>query len=440
MNPIRSEQSYCNLSISTRGRSEPAANDHRASRSVVLYHDPGPDAPSGCDGGKSGHGLAIVARITAVLTLFLFMALPVSAASGVEKPKQPSASPASSSTPLVAAAPGIEKANQSNPPEDSAAYILCPADAIEVDGSGSGATIACSESLMDPHEVSDIFGKRIANTYLVAEVKVRNLSDDYEYLLHDVRLGYKGLAVTSRDKRLVRGVAEKGQLLDTRNVLIRGVQAVGSVGGGLSTLSFATAGLKNALNLFQGPFTSALKGFLPDFTVNQMNRLDDNAFTVQTSVVPKKSSMSVVVFLSGDVFLCPTEQKALHLSWRGKRNGNEGSTLLNIQHNLTVEVAGVHVSEVNTDQPVLSTIDPPSATAGATKVALTLFGKNLDHAAKVRIGTGTGAPEATLQLVDLKPTLAKATIDKMPGAGSYDIYLETPTGQDQKTTETITVK
>lgn len=265
---------------------------------------------------------------------------------------------------LPASAP-IEKKSQPTPPgsSDSAEYVNCPVDVGKVDENSASLGVACSESLMDPHEVSDIFGKRIANTYLVVEVKVRNLSDSYDYLLHDIRLGYGSLAVTSRDEKLVRGVAEKGQLLDARNVFIRGVESLGAVGGSLSTFSFATVALKNALNVFQGPFTSALKSFLPDFTVNQMSRLDDAGFTVQAKVIPKQSSVSFATFLSRRVFLSQQERKDTRLSLMHRKSRTEGTTLLNIQKNLAVEVAGAHVAEVSTNQPLASKGAPASASA-----------------------------------------------------------------------------
>ena len=324
-------------------------------------------------------------------------------------------------------------------PADSGDYTPCRND---LPGLQRGSIpVVCSESLMDPHEVSDILGKRISRTYLAVEVKVINPNSDFDYLLHDVRLGYDGMAVTSRDRTLLRGVAEKGQQLDPRNSFIRVMESLGTIGGGISTLGFASIGLKDAMNLFQGPLTSSIKSALPDFTVSQMQRLDDRAFTVQTLVVPKRSSVSMVVFLSRDVFLSADEQKALSVSWKGKHGKAEESSLLAIQRKLVVEVAGAHVSEVNTSQPVASKIEPKSAAATANNLALTLLGQNLDRATKVRIGEkSTDAPEGTLQLIDSDPTWAKVMISNLPKeAGSYRVYLETPTGHDVDTNQVFTV-
>ena len=46
--------------------------------------------------------------------------------------------------------------------------------------------LLCSRSLLGWQEAADIFGRRIANTYLVIQVVVRNLNPDSDYLIQDV--------------------------------------------------------------------------------------------------------------------------------------------------------------------------------------------------------------------------------------------------------------
>jgi hypothetical protein len=216
------------------------------------------------------------------------------------------------------------------------------------------------------------------------------------------------------------------------------LESLGTVGGGLSTFGFASVGFKDAMNLFQGPFTSAMKSLLPDFTINQMQRLDDRAFTAQAMVVPKRSSVSMVVFLSRDVFLNRDQQKALGVSWKGKRGTDEGTVLLALQSKLDVDVAGAHVSEVSTNPPPPepTKVEPKTAAAKDSSVTLTLLGTNLDRVAKVRIGDST---PAQLQLVDSDPTWAKATPSVPTQPGNYHIYLQTESGQDVDTHQMFTV-
>jgi hypothetical protein len=310
-------------------------------------------------------------------------------------------------------------------------YTVCPAKLSDsTQGDGGDANVICAESLMDSHEVGDIFGRRIAKMYLVVQVNVRNSSHDYDYLLQAVRLGYGGIAVTSRDSNLVRGVAEKGQMLDYRNEVVRGVEALGTMGGSLSTFSFATAAFKNTFNVFQGPFTSALKGFLPDYTIAQMNRLNDSAFDARTTVIPKNSATIVVVFLSKHVFLDPNQRKALALPLFGEKSSNEDSVLLQLQQKLYVEVIGAHVSEVKSNQPAVARINPASGKAGQENFTMELTGANLDRAAKVRIGDdGQNSASGLLELVQHDPAWAEVKIAKLPAApGTYHLYLETAEG------------
>src|SRR5262245_60711542 len=47
--------------------------------------------------------------------------------------------------------------------------------------------VSCSQSIMSFKEASDILGKRMANRYVVVQVVVRNLSEEYDFILHDVQ-------------------------------------------------------------------------------------------------------------------------------------------------------------------------------------------------------------------------------------------------------------
>jgi hypothetical protein len=93
-------------------------------------------------------------------------------------------------------AKAAKPASVTNPlsePADSADYEQCPTDFSGLQRSSATGSMICSESLLDPHEVSDQLGKRIAKTYLAVEVRVTNRNEDYDYLLHDVRVGFDGL-------------------------------------------------------------------------------------------------------------------------------------------------------------------------------------------------------------------------------------------------------
>jgi hypothetical protein len=358
-------------------------------------------------------------------------------------------------------------------------YVLCPTTAGTSQtsipntnsSSASGGTldqITCSQSLLGRNEAADIFGKRVANTYLVVQVDIRNLSDDFQFLLHDVRLVYQEQAVAGREKRLVRGVSEKGQALDVRNVALRTIQGSGSVLGGISTLSFASIAFKDAVNIYQGPFAGAIQTIFPDFTLGQLNRLNDMAFGVQTIVIPKRSSVAMVTFIPQQVFLDKNDRKTFKTAWYSPFQ--PGGSMLQLQKNLSVQIAGAHVEEVQKTTPTLTALVPPEVSAGDTNISFTLVGTNLDRVAKLRIGdaaksaTGTTAASLALpttlvahdpklattdkkdfSLSSLQPTSTTQSAGTAAGAAptgsvDYPVSLETILGETVQTTIKLTVK
>lgn len=96
-------------------------------------------------------------------------------------------------------------------------------------------------SLIEPKVVSDAFGKRIAERFLAVQVTIANKNQNRQFLLHDVSFDYSAALrpeqqafcahpqfenvnlceFSSHELSLLRGVAEKGQALDPRNVLLR---------------------------------------------------------------------------------------------------------------------------------------------------------------------------------------------------------------------------
>ena len=50
-------------------------------------------------------------------------------------------------------------------------------------------------SLIDPKDVEDIFGRRIAKHFVVIQVTVTNRNKDYELLIHDISLDLHGVAL-----------------------------------------------------------------------------------------------------------------------------------------------------------------------------------------------------------------------------------------------------
>lgn len=330
-------------------------------------------------------------------------------------------------------------------------YVECPlalSSGNRTDGIlRIGRGIACSQALLDRKEASDIFGKRIADMYLIVQINLRNLNEEFNYLLHDVGLtvdpkeGGEPILVASRTKRLVRGVAEKGQVYDTRNVIVAVVRGLGTVMGGIAATPFVTSAFSQAVNVFQGPFTSALTSQLPDFTVNQLNRLNDFGFDTNTIVVPKGGSATVIAFVSQRMFLDHDERDEFIQREKYDKQKGIRKPLVRYQARIHPAVAGFHVRRADIDDVSLSVVEPASVLASETEVTLALRGVNLDRVTKLRIRKSNGASaEGSIQLKDPLDT-TKATVKIKPNiaADTYNVYLLEPGGTEKPTSVSFTI-
>jgi flavin-binding protein dodecin len=95
--------------------------------------------------------------------------------------------------------------------------------------------IGCSQSILTYTEAHDIYGHRVASTYIPIQVVVRNLDSEHEFLMHDVQIAVDTMRfVGGRDKILARGVAEIGQSEDPRNRWIRVAEVLGDLASAVS--------------------------------------------------------------------------------------------------------------------------------------------------------------------------------------------------------------
>lgn len=169
-----------------------------------------------------------------------------------------------------------------------------------------GRSAHCQISIMSSRETKDIFGTRVGSMYYALQITIQNRDADHEFLVRDVVMRYSdNTSASTRVLSLVQGVAEKGQLLSPRNLTLRILESGGALAGAFSVFPFFTTTFKDAVNIFQGPGINGFRTVAPDFTVNQVNRLnamvfDDNKATL----LPKGGSSSkpavVVVLLPHD--------------------------------------------------------------------------------------------------------------------------------------------
>ena len=101
---------------------------------------------------------------------------------------------------------------------------------------------------------------------------------------------------SSHELTNLRGAAERGMSQDPRNKYIRSLQAIGIVGGGLVGAAGLGPVLPRAVAAFTGSFIPANERLFPDYTIAQLNRLNDSAYAANT-LVAKNRAKVVTVFI-----------------------------------------------------------------------------------------------------------------------------------------------
>ncbi len=188
-------------------------------------------------------------------------------------------------------------------------------------GAGTGANnplIRLHRLLMAPKNASDDFGHRLGRRYIVYQVTISNDSKDFQFLIHDVSLDLSPLffekpgtyrfAASSQDLTLLRGIPEKGQDLDRRNLTLHVLQGIGSVAGGISGLTSFSDTMGSSVAVFNGPFLQSFAGIAPDHTGTQLNRLSDSAYITNT-LIDKQRAKTIALFIPEATILSKADQK-----------------------------------------------------------------------------------------------------------------------------------
>lgn len=156
----------------------------------------------------------------------------------------------------------------------------------------------------------------MANDYVAIQVTVRNLNKQNEFLIHDIQVAVDtgvreqefGRFKAGRDKLIVRGVAQRGQSEDRRNLILNTLTTVGNIAGGASAaVTQAEAGsspaikLATAVAIFQSAFIPGLINIFPDHTIEHINHINDLAFSASSTsktVVPILGSVPLTTFIT----------------------------------------------------------------------------------------------------------------------------------------------
>jgi len=172
------------------------------------------------------------------------------------------------------------------------------------------ANIKVTQTVLDPGTVSDAFGRRIANRYIALQVTVANRDPDYQFLIHDIkiRVPLKHIEQSSVELSILRGTAEKGQLNDRRNWVDRALRGLGTIAAGALVIDKFGHSYAPTVAVFNGPLITAYEAIFPDFTINQMNRLNDSAYSAN-KIVPARQARVMVAFIPQSELLAKAERK-----------------------------------------------------------------------------------------------------------------------------------
>jgi hypothetical protein len=239
-------------------------------------------------------------------------------------------------------------------------------------------------ALVLPQQATDDFGYRLGKRFVVYQVSITNAATDFQYSVSDIVVDLKPIftklqvpllnsgssdvptpaayEASSQDLSMLRGVPEKGQDYDPRNMTLHILQGVGAVGAGISGLTPFTDVMGSAMANFNGAFLQAFTGIAPDHTATQLNRLSDKAFTSNT-LIGKLQTKTFAIFIPEQFVMPKADQKTY---WKDPRT--ELSKLPFDQLNVCVDGI-LLVQAATTPDPTFSTTE--SLVAPNKTIALT---------------------------------------------------------------------
>jgi hypothetical protein len=172
--------------------------------------------------------------------------------------------------------------------------------------------------LLSYKEAKDSFGRRVADTYVVVQVTIKNADLSKQYLLQDLtavldpneceRAGnfYSKFDVRGCqdlyapvERPTLMATASIGQTRNPRNTAIRFLETVGTLSSSLTGFNFIGRDGKAGIGIFNGAFLSSTKSLFPDMTLGQMSRLTEQSYQPNT-VIDSRQSKSFDIFIPSD--------------------------------------------------------------------------------------------------------------------------------------------
>lgn len=268
-------------------------------------------------------------------------------------------------------------------------------------GPGTGLNnplIRVHRVLMAPKNASDDFGYRLGRRFFVYQVTISNDSTDHQFLIHDVSVDLSTLfsaqtgtylyAASTQELSLLRGIPEKGQDLDKRNLTLHVLQGIGSVAGGISGLTSFSDVMGSSVAVFNGPFLQAYVGLAPDHTSTQLNRLSDSAYITNT-LVDKQRAKTIAIFIPEATLLSKAQQKQY---WKEP-------------HAFLEEVLNLDQADVCVDGAFITTVATPPTLTSATLSPRTPGAQLAPNTPATLTIQGTNLLAGDTQVVGLGPTM-----------------------------------
>ncbi len=167
--------------------------------------------------------------------------------------------------------------------------------------------VSCSMSVLSWDEAHKALGRTVADTYLAAQITVRNLDASNEFLIQDAELAVDANSAqlsrfqVSHEKELIRGVLQYGQSYDRQHVFVNIVDGVGTILGAVVAIPQPSIdALTGATGAYHAGLAPVLHVLFPDLTTRNLNTLNDLAFSAASAsriVVPKSGSVPFVIFV-----------------------------------------------------------------------------------------------------------------------------------------------
>ena len=297
-----------------------------------------------------------------------------------------------------------------------------------------------TQTILDPSTVSDAYGARIAKKFVVFQVTVANKSLDYEFLVHDVSVrfpftlppaaaagqptkdslkamniaptpdssgivncdGTAGVTtacieLSSLDLSILQGVAERGSYTDTRNLVLRALTAAGTIAAGLQGVTDFGLSFAPAIAAFNGPLLTAYREMFPDYTINQLNRLNARAYKANT-VVAKNQAGVIAVFVPQAILMSREDSKTFQ---KDPHTIMRQTTFTHIK----ILVDGMFITSADALAPSMSNVtfvaDPAKAESDKPELKGFILGSALSD---VKIDVGSGAPKGMHVSIDGTPS------------------------------------